>query len=111
MTPQTSSPNGGLTSKVRERLILQALERKAQGFETGATAPPSNAETQWTDFEEHPGYQRFKLISEGAKKIGVASPFFQQMEGLSSSTAVVAGRELVNFSGYNYLGLSGHPAG
>jgi 8-amino-7-oxononanoate synthase len=112
MKPQTPSPNGGLATKIRERLIFQALERKTRSIET-AFAPPAGysvSRKEWTDFEQHPGYQRYKLISDGAKKIGVASPFFQQMEGISSSTAVVEGRELVNFSGYNYLGLSGHPA-
>jgi 8-amino-7-oxononanoate synthase len=112
MNHPTSSPNGGLASKVRERLILQALERKASGLEAefAVSSTTSDSRNELTDFEEHPGYQRYKLISEAAKKIGVASPFFQQMESVSSATAVVDGRELVNFSGYNYLGLSGHPA-
>lgn len=112
MNPKTSSPSGGLTSKIRERLILQALERKARGLEAefDAPVPPSHSRENWADLERHPGYQRFQLIREGAAKIGVVSPFFQEMESISSATAVVGGRELVNFSGYNYLGLSGHPA-
>jgi 8-amino-7-oxononanoate synthase len=112
MNPQTSSPNGGLASKVRERLVLQALEHKARGLEAefDASDTASNSQDKWSDLERHPGYQRFQLIREGAAKIGVASPFFQEMESVSSATALVAGRELVNFSGYNYLGLSGHPA-
>jgi 8-amino-7-oxononanoate synthase len=112
MSSQTPSPNGGLATEVRERLILQALARKTLSTDA-VFAPPAGdpaSRKELTDFEQHPGYQRYKLISEGAKKIGVASPFFQQMEGISSSTAVVNGRELLNFSGYNYLGLSGHPA-
>jgi len=112
MNPQTPSPNGGLSTKLRERLILQALERKTRSIDSVFAPPASDSiyQKEWTNFEHHPGYQRYKLISEGAKKIGVANPFFQEIQGISSSDAVVEGRKLVNFSGYNYLGLTGHPA-
>ncbi len=35
--------------------------------------------------------------------------FFQPRDGVSLSTIRWQGQELINFSGYNYLGLSGHP--
>ena len=38
-----------------------------------------------------------------------ANPYFAVHEGVSGATARVAGRELLNFANYNYLGLSGHP--
>src|SRR6185437_16312771 len=39
----------------------------------------------------------------------VANPYFRSHESLSTNTLRIAGRELLNLSGYNYLGLSGHP--
>jgi 8-amino-7-oxononanoate synthase len=117
MNQPTQTSATGLALKMRDQLIQKALERKARGIEQTEEkrsiigAPGDRKKrTQLTSFEEHPGYQRYKLISDGAKKLGVANPFFQEMEGLSSSTAMVGGRELINFSGYNYLGLAGHPA-
>jgi 8-amino-7-oxononanoate synthase len=37
------------------------------------------------------------------------SPYFLLNEGTMSGTTRIEGRELISFSGYNYLGLSGHP--
>jgi 8-amino-7-oxononanoate synthase len=110
----------GLASKIKDRLIQQALERRAQALEQADSRPtirpaqPANGGAArvpeaWTRFDEHPGYQRYKLIRDGARKIGVANPFFQVQDGVSSATASVEGRDCINFSGYNYLGLCGHP--
>lgn len=41
---------------------------------------------------------------------GLRVPFFTPHEGFNGATVVCDGREYINFSGYNYLGLSGHPA-
>ncbi|WP_431967161.1 aminotransferase class I/II-fold pyridoxal phosphate-dependent enzyme [Actinacidiphila sp. bgisy160] len=37
------------------------------------------------------------------------SPYFLLHEGTLRDTTRIEGRELISFSGYNYLGLSGHP--
>jgi len=36
--------------------------------------------------------------------------YFNVHEGISSNVTLVQGKEHINYSGYNYLGLSGHPA-
>ncbi len=113
----------GLASKVKDRLIQQALERRARAIDENAErpttatadrpaslrAPADNIPDAWTRFDEHPGYQRYRLVLDGARKIGVANPFFQVQDGVSSATAWMDGKEVLNFSGYNYLGLCGHP--
>jgi 8-amino-7-oxononanoate synthase len=115
-------PGPGLASKIKDRLIQQALERRAASIdedEMRRSAPlssqptalrsPGNIPDAWTRFDEHPGYQRYKLIRDGARKIGIANPFFQVQDGVSSATTQLNGKEVLNFSGYNYLGLCGHP--
>ncbi|SMD20427.1 type I polyketide synthase [Kibdelosporangium aridum] len=50
--------------------------------------------------------ERFRLLTES----GVANPYFLTHEGTARDLTQVAGKELICFSSYNYLGLSGHPA-
>lgn len=50
-----------------------------------------------------------RRIADAAQR-GIMLPFFQPRDGLSGGTIRWNGHDLVNYSGYNYLGLSGHPA-
>jgi 8-amino-7-oxononanoate synthase len=50
-----------------------------------------------------------RRIADAAQR-GIAMPFFQPRNGMSGATIRWQDRELINYSGYNYLGLSGHPA-
>ena len=111
-----STPHlGTLANRVKDRLIQQAIERRSKSIDQEAEAgtPSSTSlnslQQKWTRFDQHPGYQRYKLIKDGAQKIGVVSPFFQELDSVSSATIEIQGKTLINFSGYNYLGLSGHP--
>jgi 8-amino-7-oxononanoate synthase len=49
-----------------------------------------------------------RRMAEAAQR-GIMLPFFQPRDGVSAATIRWHGRELINYSGYNYLGLSGHP--
>ena len=49
-----------------------------------------------------------RRIAEAARR-GILLPFFQPRDGVGDSIIRRNGRNFINYSGYNYLGLSGHP--
>ncbi|MEF8699649.1 MAG: aminotransferase class I/II-fold pyridoxal phosphate-dependent enzyme [Candidatus Accumulibacter sp. UW26] len=108
----------GLTAQIKDKLIQQALERRLRQAEQGsggdAPARAANATDttpeQYYRFSLHPGYQQIRIISEGATRLGINSPFFKLHEGIAGAGTRIAGREYINYASYNYLGLSGHPA-
>jgi len=55
-------------------------------------------------------YEAFRQQKEATTKWGANGLYFHQTEGISDHRVSVAGRQVINFSSYNYLGLSGHPS-
>ncbi|MFH5229545.1 aminotransferase class I/II-fold pyridoxal phosphate-dependent enzyme [Antrihabitans spumae] len=41
--------------------------------------------------------------------IGVSNPYFLINDGVTRDTSVIGGETVINFSSYNYIGMSGHP--
>jgi 8-amino-7-oxononanoate synthase len=44
------------------------------------------------------------------KALGVDNPYFLVNDGVTRDTSIINDAEVINFSSYNYLGMSGHPA-
>jgi len=42
--------------------------------------------------------------------LGVDNPYFLVNDGVTRDTSIINDAEVINFSSYNYLGMSGHPA-
>ncbi len=51
-------------------------------------------------------HERIRLAPE----LGLDNPYFLINDGVTRDTSIIGGVEVVNFSSYNYLGMSGHPA-
>ena len=107
----------GLTAQLKDALILQALERRLQTAErqetvtSSSTRPePATIPEKFYRFHLHPGYQQLRIINDGGVRLGISNPFFKLHEGIAGATTVINGKEYINYSSYNYLGLVGHPA-
>lgn len=61
-------------------------------------------------FNLHPGYIKLQERKGLLRHHGIDNPYFKCHEGINDNTLTIDGQEYVNYSGYNYLGLSGHPA-
>lgn len=59
--------------------------------------------------EEFPEVKALEARFEEGRKNGFESPYFSVHERVTNETSLIGGREYLNFSSYNYLGLSGDP--
>ncbi len=108
---------------MKERLVRQAIENRMKRLEvdegiavesySGKGVPGEKNQprvgAESTQWEKIPGVQKLALLLQGAKKLGIKTPFFTCHEGTAGANTLVGGKTLLNFSSYNYLGLSGHP--
>lgn len=76
----------------------------ATPWAAGGEIPP-----ECYDFAQMPEYKRLKQTMEVLTSTGVPNPFFRPHEGVTRDTAWIGGKELISFSTYNYLGMSGDP--
>jgi 8-amino-7-oxononanoate synthase len=69
-----------------------------------ADIPPENYR-----FELYPEYLKLRQNIDLLQSSGAINPYFRPHEQTTLDTTVIDGRELINFSSYNYLGMSGDP--
>jgi 8-amino-7-oxononanoate synthase len=60
-------------------------------------------------FDLYPEYIKLRQSFEILEATGLTNPFFRVHERVANDTIVIGGRELINFSSYNYVGMSGDP--
>jgi 8-amino-7-oxononanoate synthase len=60
-------------------------------------------------FDQYPEYLKLKQNLEMLESTELGNPFFKVHERVTNDTTVIGGREMINFSSYNYVGMSGDP--
>jgi len=74
-------------------------------------SPTGKREIQPSDysFAEMPEYKRLQQQAKMLTFTGIPNPYFTRHEGITNDTTVIGGRQLISWSSYNYLGMSGDP--
>jgi acyl transferase domain-containing protein/7-keto-8-aminopelargonate synthetase-like enzyme len=73
-------------------------------------APASEVPAASYSIELFPEYLALRARIDEVEDSGIENPYFNVHQRVTADTALIKGRELINFSTYNYLGLSGDPA-
>lgn len=75
-----------------------------------AKAEPDEIPPEYYRFDLYPEYRQLQQQLEAIASLGISNPYFTAHERVVNDTTLVGGRELINYSTYNYLGMSGDPA-
>jgi 7-keto-8-aminopelargonate synthetase-like enzyme/3-oxoacyl-(acyl-carrier-protein) synthase len=93
---------------IGELITAIAPDRSAMGLGPPATAPAWDSSA--ARVEDFPEVAAFEARFGQLDVLGVPNPYFRIHQGNLRNTTTIGDRDYVSFSGYNYLGLSGHPA-
>jgi len=61
------------------------------------------------DIAQFSEYQKLRQQADMLEAAGLENPFFVEHESVAGGTTMIDGRKMINFSNYNYLGMSGDP--
>ncbi|WP_370184478.1 aminotransferase class I/II-fold pyridoxal phosphate-dependent enzyme [Rhodococcus wratislaviensis] len=105
-------PNWFLPNRTLGEVIEHVTASRAPGSRRTVTAVPEPEQTVAPEFRiaEFPEVQALAARLTSAEGLGVTNPYFLVNDGVTRDTSTIGGAEVVNFSSYNYLGMSGHPA-
>lgn len=101
------------TSEQRRHDAMALLARQSGTARPGGgkaiQRPPLKLEFDVRDFSTYPEIRAFEQYKSIIARAGVENPYFRSNEGITGRHTRIDGKELISFSGYNYLGFSGHP--
>lgn len=109
------SPDAGAASPAgAERETVTAAASTEEVAAPAAERPdilPADKEIppEYWQFAATPEYVQLSRHLSQFAALGLRNPYFSVHEGVTRDTTVIGGRQLINFSSFNYLGMSGDP--
>lgn len=95
-------------TEAQKRALLKELWLRKEN-EKSREGTSGDISEEWYRVEKLPGSRLLTEAAEMFKALAVENPYFSAHEGVSDHLTMIHGKEYINYSGYNYLGLSGHP--
>jgi acyl transferase domain-containing protein/7-keto-8-aminopelargonate synthetase-like enzyme len=107
----------GVEAEFKQRdpqFIAAAAAKKPATAEVSAPAADvpgrtGDADASTYQFDKFPEYEELQERIQMAAAFGLKNPYFSVHEAICGDTTVVNGKEMINFSSYNYVGNSGDP--
>lgn len=94
------------------RQVIEAVEKYLGGVPRSLeSARPRDAEIPPETYriEKFPEYVKLRQSLDLLESTGLGNPYFNVHQGITNDRTMIDGREMINFSSYNYLGMSGDP--
>jgi 8-amino-7-oxononanoate synthase len=91
--------------RVRDALASPANSERGSNRARPAVPAPNRE----FDFSTLPEFEMLKITRAVGDIVGIDNPFYRLHDRRASATTSIAGRQVANFSSYDYLGLNGHP--
>ncbi len=92
-----------VTEAILDHIPAESRE-KVQASRTAGEVP-----TDTWRIEEFPEVRALEQNFAFVRDAGLENPYFSVHEGLTDDRTMIAGRELISWASYNYLGMSGDP--
>jgi len=118
-TLRLRDPDSGRLVMVAEDVVAELRRadtaQDAPNVGADATGPDAPPEADFTITPEMVDFSAWKEVKELENRLmmaelaGIRNPYFRVQEGTARDTTRIEGREYINFSSYNYIGLSGDP--
>ncbi len=93
------------------RQVVEAVDkylggkpRPRVGRQPDAEIPPD-----FYRFDKYPEYVKLRQNLDLLERTELGNPYFTVHQGVTNDRTIIDGREMINFSSYNYVGMSGDP--